>query len=184
MASSRGFWRPLAVCAAVLAGAASGAAVAADPTVIYSYDAAGNLKGNSNTGTDPYNCGAVRNVCSYGSTCCSSQCVDLTTNAGNCGACAAACLYANAAGTCSNSRCALGACSSGYGNCDGSAANGCETNLLTNSNNCGTCGRRCSGTGPKCIDPTDRTVWWYAGQRCASGSCVNNTCSAALKVAP
>lgn len=46
-------------------------------------------------------------------------------------------------------------CSTGYANCDGSAANGCEVNLRTSSNNCGGCGVVCSDT-----------------QRCDAGTCV------------
>jgi hypothetical protein len=34
-------------------------------------------------------------------------------------------------------------CNPGFGNCDGNAENGCETNLDTSSSHCGTCGNAC-----------------------------------------
>jgi hypothetical protein len=42
------------------------------------------------------------------------------------------------------------ACNPNYGNCDGNAANGCETNLMTDNNSCGACGVACTG-GLKCV---------------------------------
>ncbi|WP_263436629.1 CARDB domain-containing protein [Stigmatella hybrida] len=36
-------------------------------------------------------------------------------------------------------------CAPGYGNCDGNPANGCETDLTSNVNHCGTCGNTCPG---------------------------------------
>jgi hypothetical protein len=42
------------------------------------------------------------------------------------------------------------ACASGFGNCDGVAANGCETDLTTSKSNCGSCGNACA-TGSSCV---------------------------------
>ncbi|MEZ4394775.1 MAG: hypothetical protein R3A48_27180 [Polyangiales bacterium] len=70
------------------------------------------------------------------------------TSLANCGVCANACSFANASATCSNGRCALGTCNSGFGNCDGIAENGCETNLNTSVGNCRTCGNVCTTTTP------------------------------------
>ena len=67
-----------------------------------------------------------------------------TANVANCGACNRRCAFANAAASCAAGACVLGACNAGFGNCDGNAANGCETNLLTDINNCGACSTRCS----------------------------------------
>ncbi|MDC0712284.1 CARDB domain-containing protein [Stigmatella sp. ncwal1] len=36
-------------------------------------------------------------------------------------------------------------CAPGYGNCDGNPANGCETDLTSDVNHCGTCGTTCPG---------------------------------------
>src|SRR5262249_41728736 len=43
--------------------------------------------------------------------------------------------------------CGLGTCNVGFGNCDANAATGCEANLNTDSNNCGSCGHVCPGGG-------------------------------------
>jgi hypothetical protein len=44
------------------------------------------------------------------------------------------CPFDNAAGSCVKAACTLGSCNTGFANCDGSAANGCEVNLSTASN--------------------------------------------------
>lgn len=64
----------------------------------------------------------------------------------HCSRCGASCrmLFPNGAGVCRDRRCALGACETGFGNCDADPANGCETNLNTTAINCGACTRRCS----------------------------------------
>ncbi|MDP3278256.1 MAG: hypothetical protein Q8Q09_23920 [Deltaproteobacteria bacterium] len=72
----------------------------------------------------------------------------LPTNTSHCGACGRTCLSrANASRTCSNGVCGF-SCNSGFGNCNGSSSDGCETSLGTTSN-CGSCGRTC-GTGYSC----------------------------------
>src|SRR6185369_4261365 len=63
----------------------------------------------------------------------------------SCGACGVACDFANATESCSTGTCQLVACNAGFGNCDGNAANGCET-ALTTTTNCGTCGNACSAS--------------------------------------
>ncbi len=52
----------------------------------------------------------------------------------------------------------MSACASGWGNCDAIASNGCEDNLLTDANNCGTCARACA-----------------AGISCSGGTCAVST---------
>jgi hypothetical protein len=66
------------------------------------------------------------------------------TNSSNthCGACNRGCSVANGTGGCSGGACRVASCNAGFGNCDGNAANGCETNLNTDPNHCGMCGRR------------------------------------------
>src|SRR5450432_491562 len=46
-------------------------------------------------------------------------------------------------GDCTSSKCAL-SCGAGLANCDGDAANGCETNLRTDADHCGDCATPCS----------------------------------------
>ena len=71
--------------------------------------------------------------------------VDTTTTVANCGTCGNACpVRANATRTCASSTCGF-VCSAGYGDCNGSGADGCETDLNTTAANCGTCGNACSG---------------------------------------
>lgn len=64
----------------------------------------------------------------------------------------------NASQICSNGECVFGACNAGFGNCDGDVTNGCETDLLTDTRNCGACDEVCLG-GPNAI-PT-----------CSGGTC-------------
>ncbi len=74
---------------------------------------------------------------------CSSVCVDTNTDARNCGACGNVC-PTGVRGTpaCVMGRCTL-TCTTGYGDCDGNPANGCETVTTTNVNHCGMCGNVC-----------------------------------------
>jgi hypothetical protein len=49
------------------------------------------------------------------------------------------------------------ACSDGWGDCNGDPADGCETNLQSDPNNCLSCGRSCAvagGVGECSLDPT------------------------------
>jgi Cys-rich repeat protein len=77
--------------------------------------------------------------------------VSTVNDARNCGGCDVACAFPNAAATCSASRCVLGACNAGAGNCDGIASNGCEVTLASDARHCGRCGNACVST---CRDAT------------------------------
>jgi len=76
--------------------------------------------------------------------------VSTRDSAMNCGACGNRCAPMGdaAVGACSAGRCAL-VCPAGRGDCDGNAANGCETDTTTSATNCGVCGVAC-GTGVSC----------------------------------
>lgn len=67
----------------------------------------------------------------------------------SCGACGRSCSLAHASEQCQDGTCALVACDPGWGDCDGLASTGCETNLLTASN-CGRCRNVCSAPTPIC----------------------------------
>ena len=79
----------------------------------------------------------------------------------NCGTCGTVCHGAtNATPVCSRGACGL-TCTSGYGDCDGSATNGCETSTLSSVTNCGACAAACSA-GPNAVVAC-------VGGRCRSG---------------
>jgi hypothetical protein len=100
--------------------------------------------------------------CPAGQTSCNGTCVSTQSDVNNCGACNVACVPApNATPSCAAGVCAP-ICVPGFGNCNGLAADGCETSLATSSANCGACGRSCG-----------------AGSACVSGSCLptGNLCA-------
>ncbi len=146
------------------------------------------------TDDDAANCGACGHACMASTAvlrvaCVSGACTSMTTcpadhrdcngtssdgceaailtDPSNCGACGTVCaLPATASAVCSNGTCAVGTCPAGRGDCDGNAANGCETDVLHgNPAHCGACGRACS-------------LPHTATYQCNSGGCGLNTCSA------
>jgi hypothetical protein len=69
---------------------------------------------------------------------------DLAADISNCGACGNACpAVINGSPICAGFLCGLGSCAAGYADCFGGLANGCETDLLGDVNNCGACGNVC-----------------------------------------
>ncbi len=107
--------------------------------------------------------------CDMGLTACNNVCRDLTVDEANCGACGhacaqgeqcdngackakcnIACMAVNATATCGkNGMCEITSCSPGFGDCDAQYNDGCEVNLETDDNNCGSCGTAC-GNGKAC----------------------------------
>ncbi|MFT3766197.1 MAG: DNRLRE domain-containing protein [Minicystis sp.] len=73
----------------------------------------------------------------------------LGADVSNCGSCGAACGQAAHANAACNAGVCGTTCATGFGDCDGNAANGCEAALNT-STNCGVCGNSC-GTG-SCVN--------------------------------
>src|SRR5213075_1430812 len=69
--------------------------------------------------------------------------VDITSSTANCGACNAQCTNLHGTTSCTAGAC-VPTCLTGFANCDGIAANGCETNTQTSTANCGSCGSACS----------------------------------------
>ncbi|MBL8600988.1 MAG: hypothetical protein JNK72_03595 [Myxococcales bacterium] len=69
---------------------------------------------------------------------------DLTSDPRHCATCGAACSLPNAESACAASRCVVGSCNTGFGNCDGNAQNGCEVDTRSSVTNCGTCGVSCA----------------------------------------
>lgn len=90
--------------------------------------------------------------------------VDTATSAAHCGACGRACAPANATGVCRGGACAVGSCATGFADCDGMAANGCEVDTRGSVANCGGCGTACTVANGTAA--------------CVSGACAVGTCAA------
>ncbi len=88
---------------------------------------------------------------------------NLSGSLSHCGACGRACSLANATAACSGGGCAIAACAAGFGDCDGVASNGCETNLRASAAHCGSCGAACSLS--------------HATPACSSGLCAVAACA-------
>jgi hypothetical protein len=68
----------------------------------------------------------------------------------DCGACGASCRIPNATAECgSDGKCKFDECEPGWGNCNESTDDGCETDLGEPSS-CGACGAQCPGDKPYC----------------------------------
>ena len=131
---------------------------------------------------DPQNCGQCGRACLAGHSCsagncvidcpvgtsgCNGSCVSLATNA-NCGACGFAC---QANQSCGNAQCQ---CTTGFGNCDGAQANGCETDLRNSNAHCGACNNSCGPLG-QCVNSLctgGLGAPCFAAFQCASGACL------------
>jgi len=124
-------------------------------------------------------CGACGAECAnfHGTTACDGGCIpacdplyaDCDSNPNNgcetslesvtdCGGCTVSCEFPHATPACASGVCAVADCEQGWGDCDGEASNGCETDTTTTNAHCGGCNSPCSG-----------------GDICANGSC-QSTC--------
>lgn len=132
-------------------------------------------------------CGASANTCDGGvcacnpggpcagsaPSCCITGCSDLTSDPNNCGACDRACdptPRINVTRTCDAGACSF-PCSSSYQHCNSNPLAGCESNQLTDLNNCGGCNQPChspSGGG------TVSCIGGSCSQSCPGG---NNLCT-------
>ncbi|MFO0609192.1 MAG: hypothetical protein U0324_38870 [Polyangiales bacterium] len=142
-----------------------------------------------NTQSDVRNCSACGRACPAGQVCsggacrasgcagagetsCDGSCFNLQTDLANCGSCGHACpAGANASATCAAGVCGL-TCNPGFGDCDGSASNGCEAPLSTGAN-CGACGVRCSGDTPTCA------MGGGGAYACTAAACDGTLCGGA-----
>jgi len=158
---------------------------------------------------DPMNCNGCGNactppagsvaLCSYGV--CTSQCsagfgdcdgssangceTDLGTNLAHCGGCDKSCgAVSNGTPACADGACVIGSCVAGFGDCDDSAANGCEVPLASTAEHCGACDNACPAATPNCIqgackaidttgvfaqyDSEGRTVYIFKSAKCAN----------------
>jgi hypothetical protein len=100
-------------------------------------------------------------ACGAGLSCCSGMCADLQRDPTRCGACTTVCSTANATSACTAGACRL-TCATGFGDCNASAADGCESALTSSLTNCGACGSACTFTRGMGV--------------CALGACVVTGC--------
>jgi len=108
--------------------------------------------------TPSCNGGRCELICATGFLAClGGVCQDVRSDVANCGACGLRCPGGDhGLPACAAGRCVLDCSTTGYADCDGDPANGCESALGSDPSNCGGCGRACE-----------------AGQRCALGMCRN-----------
>lgn len=101
-------------------------------------------------------------ACDASSKSCNSACVSRSDPAFGCAddTCAP-CSLPNAVPVCSHGACSVGSCKTGWGDCNGSPSDGCETDLRTLSH-CGACGLECSVA--------------HGSASCASGACQKVSC--------
>ena len=141
--------------------------------------------------SDPSNCGACGRVCNVNNgriasySCVAAQCGIMTCNTGfadcdqtyatgcekgvsadinNCGACNAVCTTANGTPNCAASACGIASCNAGFADCDLLVSTGCEIQIATNVDFCGSCLNACPA----------RT---NAARTCVAGGC-GFTCNA------
>lgn len=121
--------------------------------------------------------------CPANSKLCGAECVALDRAELGCGNVGCLqCQPPNATPRCNqHNGCDIAVCYQAFDNCDGDAANGCETNVRVDPDNCGGCGRRCPdlpnaqrGCGDVC------TIWrCNAGYRDCNGA-VADGCEVAV----
>ncbi len=88
--------------------------------------------------------------------------VNILTTHDDCGGCGNVCNVSNATSNCVNGTCEMGTCNIGFADCDHDASNGCEANLKTSLDDCGTCGTVCNFPD--------------AQESCNNGVCVMGAC--------
>src|SRR6185437_11855909 len=109
---------------------------------------AGGVSGEGDDcGCEPETGTGTGTGCAANQKVCAGKCVDVYDPTYGCtqtGCTACATQYPNAQQACLNGACALGFCDTGFKNCDLNDANGCETHVPNDPNNCGACGARCT----------------------------------------
>jgi len=101
------------------------------------------VNGNCNTGMSDCD-GNPANGCE----------TNTNTNVNNCGACGHVCSLPNAVSVCVGGVCMIGACNTGFFDCNLNPADGCEVDTTSSPTNCGSCGFNCPtrpNSTPVCV---------------------------------
>lgn len=112
--------------------------------------------------SDAAHCGACETACGSSETCCDGSCANTQTDLMNCNTCGYVCSVSNANPKCTGGACGLASCKTGYTDCDGDPANGCEVHTAADVNNCGACGTVCN--------------LQHASSVCLAGTCAIAAC--------
>ncbi|MFO0605278.1 MAG: hypothetical protein U0324_19015 [Polyangiales bacterium] len=91
------------------------------------------------------------------------------TSTSHCGGCGMPCSSTGGTPSCAGGTCSI-VCSTGFGNCDSNARNGCEP--LNTATNCGTCGTACN-TG---------RVANSTAVSCTTGACRPTACATGFRL--
>jgi hypothetical protein len=143
-------------------------------------------------------------LCDFGYADCNSPAPDgcetnTQSDPNNCNGCGLACPVNNNAPVCIAGACGLGACTTGYTDCDHIAATGCEIHTAADLSNCGACGNSCTAPGGGgteactnglCVGScSSGTLCGASVNNTGGGACVNtntdkNNCGACGNVCP
>jgi hypothetical protein len=98
-------------------------------------------------------------------------CEQRLNTAKDCGACGSACVPANGEGTCDSGACVITSCQDGYVDCNGRAADGCETRV-NSSDQCGGCGVSCELSHAEVVacEVADQGARCVVDHACAEGA--------------
>lgn len=133
---------------------------------------------STNNGTPSCTAGRCAITCRSGYGDCNGQVGDgcetnTTSTPAHCGACGRRCALAHATAGCAANTCTIAVCDPGWADCDGNAANGCETDTTSAPAHCGACENACR-TGQVCSASRCTNICGPPTTFC-SGRCVNLT---------
>jgi hypothetical protein len=124
-------------------------------------------------------------ACAVPQTMCGGTCTSTATDPANCGACGAVCSAINGATACVAGSCRIATCAAGFADCDGLAADGCETNVGSSVSSCGACGHACAAANgiSSCVSGVCGIAQCTAGfadcDHIAANGCETNTTTSA-----
>ena len=110
--------------------------------------------------------------------------VNLNTDKNDCGACGNICASVNGTATCSGGMCSI-TCNSGFANCDGNPAHGCNVNLNTDPAHCSSCSNACSSVnGTATCSGGMCSITCNSGFANCDGTSATNGCNVNLNTDP